>query len=183
MIINSLLDTDLYKFTMMQAVLHQFPGAQVEYRSNAGMKALRWRRLPMRVNREVDALCTCASPMTSFDYLRGLRYVKRTSSIFWRYFISIENIDIRAAGDDLAIEIKGPWLHHPFRGYRFWQSSTRSLRRTQPAPDLEEGRRRLAAKLDLVNTLSPVYFVRGLRHASPLFAPVAEGGTWHGQGT
>ena len=32
MIIQSLLDTDLYKFTMMQAVLHQFPAAQVEYR-------------------------------------------------------------------------------------------------------------------------------------------------------
>ena len=32
MIISSLLDTDLYKFTMMQAVLHQFPGAQVEYK-------------------------------------------------------------------------------------------------------------------------------------------------------
>jgi nicotinate phosphoribosyltransferase len=32
MIIRSLLDTDLYKFTMMQVVLHHFPGAQVEYR-------------------------------------------------------------------------------------------------------------------------------------------------------
>jgi nicotinate phosphoribosyltransferase len=31
MIIESLLDTDLYKFTMMQVVLHHFPGAQVEY--------------------------------------------------------------------------------------------------------------------------------------------------------
>ena len=31
-IIQSLLDTDLYKFTMMQAVLHQHPGAQVQYR-------------------------------------------------------------------------------------------------------------------------------------------------------
>ena len=39
MIINSLLDTDLYKFTMMQVVLHQFPGAEVEYQfkcRNAG---------------------------------------------------------------------------------------------------------------------------------------------------
>ena len=32
MIIQSLLDTDLYKFTMMQVVLHHFPGAQVEYK-------------------------------------------------------------------------------------------------------------------------------------------------------
>ncbi|MDR2017047.1 MAG: nicotinate phosphoribosyltransferase, partial [Burkholderiales bacterium] len=32
MIIRSLLDTDLYKFTMMQVVLHHFPAAQVEYR-------------------------------------------------------------------------------------------------------------------------------------------------------
>ena len=34
MIIQSLLDTDLYKFTMMQVVLHHFPGAHVEYRFN-----------------------------------------------------------------------------------------------------------------------------------------------------
>ncbi len=34
MIITSLLDTDLYKFTMMQVVLHHFPGASVEYRFN-----------------------------------------------------------------------------------------------------------------------------------------------------
>ena len=32
MVIQSLLDTDLYKFTMMQVVLHHFPAAQVEYR-------------------------------------------------------------------------------------------------------------------------------------------------------
>ena len=32
MIIESLLDTDLYKFTMMQCVLHQFPDANVKYR-------------------------------------------------------------------------------------------------------------------------------------------------------
>ena len=42
MIITSLLDTDLYKFTMMQVVLHQFPGAQVEYKfkcRNGGISA------------------------------------------------------------------------------------------------------------------------------------------------
>ena len=31
-VIESLLDTDLYKFTMWQAMLHRHPAAQVEYR-------------------------------------------------------------------------------------------------------------------------------------------------------
>ena len=39
MIIPSLLDTDLYKFTMMQVVLHSFPEAQVEYRFAAATPA------------------------------------------------------------------------------------------------------------------------------------------------
>ena len=45
MIITSLIDTDLYKFTMMQVVLHQFPGAQVEYRfkcRNPGVQLARY---------------------------------------------------------------------------------------------------------------------------------------------
>ena len=32
MIIQSLLDTDLYKFTMMQVVLHHYPAVQAEYK-------------------------------------------------------------------------------------------------------------------------------------------------------
>ena len=31
MIIQSILDNDLYKFSMMQAVIHKFPRAQVKY--------------------------------------------------------------------------------------------------------------------------------------------------------
>ena len=30
-IVHSLLETDLYKFTMWQALLHQYPAAQAEY--------------------------------------------------------------------------------------------------------------------------------------------------------
>ena len=39
MIIQSLLDTDLYKFTMMQVVLHHFPAAQAEYRFDNRLSA------------------------------------------------------------------------------------------------------------------------------------------------
>ena len=68
MIISSLLDTDLYKFTMMQVVLHQFPGAQVEYKfkcRNSGVgpdgKTLPVINLAAHVSEirdEIRALCS-----------------------------------------------------------------------------------------------------------------------------
>ena len=60
-IIHSLLDTDLYKFTMLQVVLHQFPQAH-------GVYEFRCRNLEEAVyplvdirnelEEELDALCT-----------------------------------------------------------------------------------------------------------------------------
>ena len=76
MIIRSLLDTDLYKFTMMQAVLHQFPGAQVEYRFKCRNGDIPLAPFAAEVNREVDELCKLKFAEDELDYLRVLRYVK-----------------------------------------------------------------------------------------------------------
>ena len=75
-IIRSLLDTDLYKFTMMQAVLHQFPGAQVEYRFKCRNAGVALAPIAEEVNQEVDALCELLFSDDELDYLRNLRYVK-----------------------------------------------------------------------------------------------------------
>ena len=58
MIIESLLDTDLYKFTMMQCVLHQFPGASVEYRFRCRNEGVDLRPYIDEIKAEVDHLCT-----------------------------------------------------------------------------------------------------------------------------
>ncbi len=157
MIIHSLLDTDLYKFTMMQAVLHQFPGAQVEYRFKCRNEGVALAPFADEINREVDALCTVRFADDELDYLRSLRYVKSDFVDFLALFhFNRKHIDIRAAGDDLAIEIKGPWLHTILFEIPILAIVNEVyFRRTQPVPDLDEGRRRLAAKLDLVNALSP----------------------------
>ena len=73
MIIQSLLDTDLYKFTMMQVVLHHFPGAQVEYRfkcRNAGRRPA--RRTSARSATRSRRSARCASRDDELDYLRAL---------------------------------------------------------------------------------------------------------------
>ena len=57
MIITSLLDTDLYKFTMMQVVLHHFPGAQVEYRFKCRNERIDLRPYVGAIQEELLGLC------------------------------------------------------------------------------------------------------------------------------
>ena len=76
MIIRSLLDTDLYKFTMMQVVLHHFPGAQVEYRfkcRNANVDLVPYIG---EIESEIRALCALRFTRAELDYLRGWRFFK-----------------------------------------------------------------------------------------------------------
>jgi len=58
MIIRSLLDTDLYKFTMMQVVLHHFPGAQVEYRFKCRNPDIDLTPYVDEIRDEIRALCS-----------------------------------------------------------------------------------------------------------------------------
>src|SRR5213082_1072844 len=76
MIIQSLLDTDLYKFTMMQVVLHHFPGAQVEYRFKCRNQGLDLTPYVDEIRDEIRALCRLRFTQDELDYLRGWRFLK-----------------------------------------------------------------------------------------------------------
>ena len=56
MIIESLLDTDLYKFTMQQCVLHQFPAAEVSYRFKCRTPNIDLSPFIDEINAEIDHL-------------------------------------------------------------------------------------------------------------------------------
>ena len=57
MIIESLLDTDLYKFTMQQCVLHQFPAAEVSYRFKCRRLTTSAAFTLKRTNSNIWAIC------------------------------------------------------------------------------------------------------------------------------
>ena len=76
MLIQSLLDTDLYKFTMMQAVLHQFPAAQVEYRFHCRNEAVDLRPIQQALEVEIAHLCSLRFSEDELAYLGSLRYIK-----------------------------------------------------------------------------------------------------------
>jgi nicotinate phosphoribosyltransferase len=76
MIITSLLDTDLYKFTMMQVVLHQFPGAQVEYKFKCRNPGVPLAPFVDEIRQEIRSLCSLSFKETELQYLRMLRFIK-----------------------------------------------------------------------------------------------------------
>jgi nicotinate phosphoribosyltransferase len=156
MLIRSLLDTDLYKFTMMQVVLHHFPGAQVEYQFKCRTPGVDLASHIDAIRTEVADLCKLRFEESELAYLRGLRFMKSDFVDFLGLFqfnekyIHIE----RRADKGIDIAIRGPWLHTIL--YEIPVLAIVSevyFRRTQPGADLAEGRRRLQAKIDVIRTV------------------------------
>ena len=158
-IIQSLLDTDLYKFSMMQVVLHHFPGAQVEYRFHCRTEGVDLRPYVDEIREEVGALYGLRFREEELAYLRGLRFMKSDFVDFLGLFQFNAKYLRIGAGEGpggVDITIHGPWLHTIL--YEIPVLAIVSevyFRRTQPDPDLAEGRRRLKAKIDLVRTVEP----------------------------
>jgi nicotinate phosphoribosyltransferase len=153
-IIQSLLDTDLYKFTMMQAVLHQFPGAQVQYKFKCRTPGVQLAPYVDEIRDEIRQLCALRFTSGELDYIRGLRFIKSDFVDFLGLFklnekyISLTPLD----NGEIDIRVRGPWLHTIMFEVPVLAIVCEVYHRnTQPRPDLAEGRRRLHAKLALID--------------------------------
>ncbi|HVP09016.1 MAG TPA: nicotinate phosphoribosyltransferase [Burkholderiales bacterium] len=164
MIIESLLDTDLYKFTMMQVVLHHFPGAQVEYVFKCRTPGVDLGPHADEIATSVGELCSLRFREDELAYLRGLRFMKSDFVDFLGLFQFNEKyIRVQRISEEpgLEIAIRGPWLHTIM--YEIPVLAIVSevyFRRTQARPDLAQGRARLKAKIDQVRALDPGFVFR-----------------------
>ena len=155
MIIDSLLDTDLYKFTMQQCVLHQFPGAQVQYRFKCRTPNVDLRPFLDEINAEIDHLCELHFTDEELAYLGGLRFIKSDYVDFLSLFHLKRNYIQVVESDDypcgIDISIKGPWLHTSlFEIPVLAIVNEVYFRRLYGDLDKSEGRRRLAEKIHLL---------------------------------
>ena len=155
MIIESLLDTDLYKFTMMQVVLHQFPGAQVEYRFKCRTPGVDLVPCIPEIEAEVAHLCSLRFREDELRWLRGLRFIKSDFVDFLdlfqmnRKYVRIE--PSTKGGGEIEIVVEGPWLHTIlFEIPLLAIVNEVFFRRSRPDPDYAEGRTRLTAKIALI---------------------------------
>ena len=156
-IIRNLLDTDLYKFTMWQTLLHRHPESQAEYHfacRNATVFPL--ADLVPEVNEQLDHLCSLSFTEEELAYVRGMRFIKSDFVDFLRIFrFPRAFIEARADGDTLQIVARGPQVH--VMGFEIFVLSIVNelyFRRFDQAGALREGRARLRRKVELVDAFA-----------------------------
>ncbi|MFL6588140.1 MAG: nicotinate phosphoribosyltransferase [Luteimonas sp.] len=156
--IASLLDTDLYKFTMMQAVLHQHPGAVVQYRFKCRTPGIELARFIDEIDAEIDALCALRFSAEELAYVRALRFVKPDFADFLGLFhLDRKYIDLRASSDvpgEIELEITGPWLHTILFEVPLLAIINEVWFRNTTQADFAEGERRLQAKAALLREVA-----------------------------
>jgi nicotinate phosphoribosyltransferase len=155
MIIRSLLDTDLYKFTMMQVVLHHFPGARVEYRFKCRTPNIQLAPLIEQIKQGIKDLCTLRFSTDELAYLSSLRFIKADFVDFLALFQLNEkyiSVSAAAANDgSIDIQVNGPWLHTILFEIPVLAIVNQVyFSHNQPDPDYAQGRHRLKDKMALI---------------------------------
>ena len=151
-VIRSLLDTDLYKFTMLQVVLHQFPQAHGVYEfrcRNNEDTVYPLAEIRAELEAELDALCTLKLTQDELDYLLGLRFIKSDFVDYLELF-QLKRRFVTVSADDqgrLHIRVKGPLLQAMFfEIYILAIVNELYFRRLETPAVLAEGESRLQEK-------------------------------------
>ncbi|MCH4896141.1 nicotinate phosphoribosyltransferase [Marinilabiliaceae bacterium JC040] len=112
-IITSILDNDLYKFTMMNAVIHHFPRALVKYKFFERTKKLEFPKgFSKELKEQIDHLATLSLTVKEEKWLKETcgYYLPPTFFIFLRgYRFNPKQVSIEQIDGKLDLTIEGPW--------------------------------------------------------------------------
>ena len=156
-IITSLLDNDLYKFTMLQAMLHQFPQTHGVYRfrcRNNEDTLYPLADIKDDLEQQLDSLCELRFLEDELEYLRGLRFM-RSDFVDYLELFKLKRRFITVSTDKkgrLFIDIEGPMIQAMFFEV-FVLAIVNELyfSALSNASVIEEGQRRLDGKVDLLH--------------------------------
>jgi len=111
MLINSLLDTDLYKLTMMQVVHSKFPTLPVKYKFKLRNKNVSLVDLQKEIENNIFDLEYIRFTDEELDYLIQLNFFKPMFIEYLKTFqLNPEHVKVSVIDDELDITIEGTWL-------------------------------------------------------------------------
>ena len=113
-IINSLLEIDMYKYSMGQAIYHQFS----DYKTTWSFKCrntdvLFTEEMVEEITEQIKAYCKLRYTEEELSYLENIKWIKGSYVDFLRlWHPRFDDFEITAEGDcGLTIETKGTWLN------------------------------------------------------------------------
>lgn len=111
-IVNSLLDTDLYKITMGQCVFHKHTDLNGEYHFKCRNENVRFTKdMIQEIKEQVDHLCGLTYSKDELDWLRSIRFIKSDYVEFLRLWRPLRDyVEIREIDEAPGMEVivKGP---------------------------------------------------------------------------
>ena len=160
-LIDSLLDTDLYKITMLQAYYHapEFRTVHVEWkfacrnRNDFDLSAL----IP-EILRQLEHVCSLSFSDAELDYLAKFPYITADFIEFLRIFrIDMRFVHLQPKGEDLNLRFRGPLIHVTLLEiYALAIISELHTFVHCGGIELAVAREKLAAKIDLLRTQAPL---------------------------
>lgn len=108
--VTSLLDTDLYKFTMNQVMFHKHTNLNGVYLFKCRNKNVIFtEEMCEEINAQIDHLCTLTFSDEELDYLGSLRFIKPDYVEFLRLWRPLRKyVRCFNCGGELYIEVNGP---------------------------------------------------------------------------
>lgn len=113
-IIVSLLETDLYKFSMGQCIYHQFPSYKTTWTFKCRNADVHFtEEMVEEIREQIRHYCTLRFSEEELAYLQGIRWFKESYIDFLRLWQPrYQDFEITANGENgLSIEATGTWLN------------------------------------------------------------------------
>jgi nicotinate phosphoribosyltransferase len=111
LVVQNLLDTDFYKLTMMQAVLHNYPNVDVEweFRCRNGEDL---RPYLTEIRHQIALLCELQMNVEQLGFLERISFMKPDFLRFLGLFrFNMRYVQTHIENGELRIRLHGPWLH------------------------------------------------------------------------
>lgn len=147
--VQNLLDTDFYKLSMMQAVLHNYPNVEVEWEFRCRNRE-DLRPYLARIRERIEALAGLSFSSEQLAFLERIPFFKPDFIRFLGLFrFNMRYVQTGIENDEFFLRLKGPWLHVILFEVPVLASisEARNLQR-YPQVTLDLVRERLSDKLD-----------------------------------
>ena len=110
-IVQNLLDTDFYKLTMMQAVLHNYPNAEVEWEFRC-RNAEDLTPYLAEIRYQIERLTELEVTADQLAFLERIPFMKPDFIRFLGLFrFNPRHVQTGIEDGQLCIRLRGPWLH------------------------------------------------------------------------